>query len=343
MNEELLKQMVEQRYVNVQKHPTADLYIYNYSATCQYDQMWNEVTLAARGLIRDGQGNVVARPFPKFFNYEQVPNLPAENFIATEKMDGSLGILYQVDGIPYIATRGSFVSEQATKANEILRKKYAHALFSPTHTYLFEIIYPSNRIVVDYGDIEDLILLTIIETVTGKELPYEQVSYYGTVYGFPVVKKYDGLADFKALEQRPNSEGYVISYASGLRVKIKFDEYKRLHRLVTGVNAKTIWELLKNGDSYEELLDRVPDEFYQWVKTTVRELKEKYAAIEIRAVTDYSYIAHLSGDRKAFAAHAKQHEYPQLLFSMLDGKPYEAAIWKMLRPAAEKPFKMEIE
>lgn len=162
----------------------------------------------------------------------------------------------------------------------------------------------------------------------------------------PLVKVYDGLADFKTLEQRPNSEGYVISYASGLRVKIKFDEYKRLHRLVTGVNAKTIWELLKNGDSYTELLDRVPDEFYNWVKTTVRDLQAKYTEIELQAVRDFTDILRpdsATTGRKAFAASATKRTYPQLLFAMLDGKPYEAAIWKMLRPAAEKPFKMEIE
>lgn len=175
MNEELLKEMVAQKYVNVQKHPTADLYIYNYSATCQYDQMWNEVTLACRGLIRDGQGNVVARPFKKFFNYEQVPDLPAENFIATEKMDGSLGILYFVGDTPFIATRGSFVSEQAQKATEILRTKYGHVVFNPEHTYLFEIVYKQNRIVVDYGDLEDLILLAVIETATGKELTRQEI------------------------------------------------------------------------------------------------------------------------------------------------------------------------
>jgi RNA ligase len=351
MNEKLLQEMIEQRYVNVQKHPGADLFIYNYSQSTQFDGMWNEVTLMCRGLIRDGKGNIVARPFPKFFNLSQVPDLPAENFVATEKMDGSLGILYQVDGVPYVATRGSFTSEQAIKATQILRREYGYVTFNTEYTYLFEIIFPANRIVVDYGDMEDLVLLAIIETKTGKELSYEQVYEFATENTIPVVKRYDGLADLEAikkLEQRPNAEGLVLTWPDGTRAKSKFEEYVRLHRLVTGVNAKTIWELLKNGDSYEELLDRVPDEFYEWVKATVRELQEKYDETEKKAQEAFEQITSTTPygknvNRKYFAEHAKLRPHPQLLFAMLDGKDYSNAIWKMLRPVAEKPFKMEIE
>ena len=38
------------------------------------------------------------------------------------------------------------------------------------YTYLFEIIYPSNRIVVDYGSSRRLVLLAAVHTQTGIEL-----------------------------------------------------------------------------------------------------------------------------------------------------------------------------
>jgi RNA ligase len=31
--------------------PDADFFIYNYTAKAQYDKIWNEITLQARGLI----------------------------------------------------------------------------------------------------------------------------------------------------------------------------------------------------------------------------------------------------------------------------------------------------
>ena len=95
INEELLRQMLDERLVMVQKHPHADLFIYNYTNKAQYDRIWNEITLMCRGLILDAGLHIVARPFKKFFNLEELPadEIPDEPFEAYEKIDGSLGIL----------------------------------------------------------------------------------------------------------------------------------------------------------------------------------------------------------------------------------------------------------
>lgn len=67
LNKELLKQMIDEKLVVVQKHPIANLFIYNYSPTVQYDKLWNEITIQTRGLILDNDMNIVAKPFKKFF------------------------------------------------------------------------------------------------------------------------------------------------------------------------------------------------------------------------------------------------------------------------------------
>jgi hypothetical protein len=38
---DLLEQRVAEGYVSKQKHPTGDLYIYNYKPRAQYDQKWD--------------------------------------------------------------------------------------------------------------------------------------------------------------------------------------------------------------------------------------------------------------------------------------------------------------
>ncbi|MEM1009354.1 MAG: RNA ligase, partial [Myxococcota bacterium] len=196
MNTTVLQAMIAKQYIKVQKHPDKALYIYNYTPKAQYDRVWNEWTLACRGLIMEETGKVVARPFEKFFNLGEMESqvIPDEPFEVYEKMDGSLGILYWSEGMPYMASRGSFDSDQALKANEMLQRQYKAALgkLNPAHTYLFEIIYPENRIVVDYGTTEALVLLGIVETSTGKELPLEDI-------GFPLVQRYDGLKDLEQL------------------------------------------------------------------------------------------------------------------------------------------------
>ncbi|MEL7147858.1 MAG: T4 RnlA family RNA ligase, partial [Bacteroidota bacterium] len=260
-NTQLLSEMIEGKYVKVQQHPTADLFIYNYTALAQYERAWNECTLQCRGLILDGAGNIVARPFSKFFNLGEYEGqrIPAEPFNVYEKMDGSLGILYWMKDQPMIATRGSFVSDQSVEATRMLQQLYSDAipLLDRRFTYLFEIIYPENRIVVDYGQCRQLVLLAVVDHETGEEQPLSEI-------GFPLVKRYDGLRDIhqlKALETA-NKEGFVICYQSGYRLKVKFDEYQRIHRILTCVSSISIWEYLKEGKPLDEILERVPDEFY---------------------------------------------------------------------------------
>jgi RNA ligase len=62
------------------------------------------------------------------------------------------------------------------------------------------------------------------------------------------------------------SEGFVIRFESGFRVKLKFTEYVRLHKILTNFTSRDIWESLREKRKIEEILDNVPDEFYQWVK-----------------------------------------------------------------------------
>ena len=334
---ELFQKAENEGWIKSQKHPEFDLYIYNYTPNAQYERMWDEVTLAARGLIVDANFNIIARPFPKFFNWEELQpeQIPIMDFEVYEKMDGSLGILYWYEGKPFIATRGSFSSDQAGKANELLFGKYKDVLekLNPDCTYLFEIIYPENRIVLDYGEREELVLLAIIETKTGKEYPLKNI-------GFPVVTQYKGIRDLQKIRELndDNKEGFVIRFANNFRMKIKFQEYIRLHRILTQVSSVTIWEYLKEGLSFEELLDKVPDEFYTWVRRTCSGLIKQYKEIEQQSRKEFKILE----NRKETALYFLTTKYPQVLFAMLDQRDYSSIIWKMVRPEFEKPFTEKI-
>lgn len=342
-----LTKMIDEKYISVQKHPTLPLFIHNYTHKAQFDRVWNNETLQCRGLITDTDWNIVSRPFRKFFNLGELGedvNLEGD-FTVTEKMDGSLGVSYFDTSIGWaIATRGSFVSDQAYKANELLEKQYADFanMMNPVNTYLFEIIYPQNRIVVDYGTEEKLVLLAVIDTKSGEEFSYEELeAFRGYI---PLVKKFNGITDFSKIEQRPNSEGYVVHFpATGLRFKVKFEEYVRLHKIITGVNAKRVWEFLKDGQALDPLLERVPDEFYQWITNTKDRLVKEYETREDTAFQVFKD-AHLLETRKDQAVFIlKQKEaIPGVVFNMLDGKPYDQIIWKDIEPPFEAPFKVEI-
>lgn len=370
---EIFDALAEQGWLTVRKHRTADLYIWNYTPQTVYKRYWTPETMMARGLITDGVGVVRARPFPKFFNLEELEGLglsvPVEPFTVTEKVDGSLGILYFVDHVPYVATRGSFESEQAQHATALLHAKYLHNvdwyhLEREGITLLWEIVYPENRIVCDYGALDDLILLAAINNETGHE--YNIVSFTNMrshvhnavgaqgdpVAVFPVVQHYDGLTNVHTIRDMfsgtsgTDSEGFVVRFQSGLRVKLKFAEYVRLHRLYTSFTAKTVWELLRSGQ-YEELqsilLSRdMYEDFGNWIENTVSLLSGQYAAVEESALGVYETVKGLP-TRKEQAQTIAQYPHKAVVFKMLDEQPYADLIWKGLRPPAERPFKEQGE
>jgi T4 RnlA family RNA ligase len=342
---------LEGDYVIAQRHPTLPLLIYNYSRTTQYSGIWDDITLNCRGLVLDLEGNVIAKPFPKFFNYEEhaaegskLPPIPSESFEVYEKMDGSLGIIFHYEGEWLIATRGSFTSEQSIKGKEMLDKLPLDVL-DTNNTYLAEIIYPENRIVVDYGTDEKLVLLGAYNNETGEEVKIEAMS------GWEVVKMYKTWGeDWKTLKKEisKDNEGYVIRFSGGMRMKIKGDEYVRLHRILTNFSTKDIWELLKNGEDLGPFLERVPDEFDDWVKRTAMNLRYSFHSIDERAGKYHDSFRYgkyndkeVEPTKKEFAEYVKQFpkELSAVMFKMWDKQPYDHIIWSMIKPKYEKPFR----
>lgn len=289
--------LVEQGYLTCRPHPDpeVDLLIWNYTPKAMYDQYWTPETRMCRGLVTTSGGEIVARGFPKFFNLEEHINhnwpVPFnEPVTVTEKVDGSLILVFLYQGELQVASRGSFISEQARWAREILERKYQDFSFSVHYTYLFEVVYPSNRIVVDYGEMEDLVLLATIYTKTGDEHSiYEPL--WPTQWPFPITTCcYVGALQKWEPQEIENFEGYVVRFESGLRVKIKLAEYKRVHAIITRTSSKTIWKCLKEGISLAEVLDRVPSDFQAWVKQLSKELSQEYQRLYVQSKARYKEI-----------------------------------------------------
>jgi RNA ligase len=340
----ILNDYIQKGLVVKNDHPTLPLSIYNYSRTCQYENKWDNITKSCRGLILDKDGNVIAKSFDKFFNLEEhsTEEIPNEDFEVYEKLDGSLGILFWYQGKWILASKGSFVSEQALKGKQILNSKYNVEPIPKGYTTLLEIIYPENRIVCNYADDEVLVVLSMISNASGKELDYDSLLKINEETGLPVVKKYDGIEDYKTLKNliSKDREGYVVRFRNGFRVKIKGEEYVRLHRILTEFSNVDIWEYLKDNKNLDELLDRVPDEFDSWVRNTIKDIKTEYEKLD----NEYKWIFKVlmrspqSESKKGFAEHAKNYKHSGILFKMFEYKEYSHYIWKQIRPIYSKPF-----
>jgi RNA ligase len=241
------------------------LALYCYTEACTYEKKWDPITLLARGLILDiVEKKVVATPFPKFFNFGEVSDhLPNEPFEVFEKMDGSLIIIFFHNGKWRCATKGSFKSDQAQWAQQVLAYSDICSL-EPGTTYLAEAIYPENRIVVHYS-MAGLVLLGAY-TAWGTELDYKELQYFSEALNWNIVERHSHssldelLKIAKALP--PTREGFVIRFNSGLRIKIKGDEYCRIHRLISRLSPLAMWEAMKAGDNLELVRKELPEEFW---------------------------------------------------------------------------------
>lgn len=349
INWELLNEYIENGLITSNKHPDYDIWILNYSPKTQAKNFWDDYTLSCRGLIVDLDGNILARPFQKFKNIEEYDQSEIDmtlDYEIFDKVDGSLIILFFYKKIKkwLFASKGSFASEQASEAYKMMEihVKHSFPMFNKDYTYLFEIIFQKNRIVVDYGNLRDLILLAVINTKTGIEMDHNfLVKEYSGI--FTIIKKHNitikNLYELKELEEE-NKEGFVVRFSNGFRVKVKFTEYIRLHGILTNVSNLTVWEYLKNNYDFDALFEKVPDEFYNWLKSTIKILQNDFNEIERKSIKDFLKIYHINNlkERKEFATEALKTNYPSILFKIYDKKSYHDLIWGIIRPTYSKPF-----
>ncbi|MDO8553308.1 MAG: T4 RnlA family RNA ligase [Candidatus Micrarchaeota archaeon] len=332
----------------ISKNIKGDLAIYCYTPKCVYDRRWDNYTKMARGLIINIKtGEILAKPFPKFFNLNEteetkLENLPIEEPEITEKLDGSLGILYYYDGKYFITTKGTLYSEQGQWATEHFRKCFGNINLPEGLTLLFEIIYPENRIVIDYGGLNELFLIGAIEIKTGKDYNYTELEVLAKKYEFTLVpRKPLTIKQIREIIDKlpANEEGFVARYSNGLRLKVKGKEYLHIHRILSNLSLISIWETLRDDKFGPEFIGKIPEEFREWTEKTADILLKTKERIENEIKKLYKKRPN-SKERKEFALWVqKQHkEYQSTLFCIHDNdkKRVHDLIFKMIRPDANR-------
>lgn len=262
-------------FITIRKHPFAELYILNYTQLASKKAVWNEVTLNSRGLIINKKGEIISYPFRKFFELEQlnvnlIPKTRPSKIY--EKVDGALGIMYWFNDKPYISTRGSFNSYQAVRATEVLHKKYSKHFsnLNRNYTYLFEIIIPENRIVLDYGLIEDLFLIGVINNINQEEIDIVNINENP----FPLPKEISSTYSIKQLERKIDikSEGYVLIYENNFRIKLKSQSYKGLFKFYTHDLKKYAIDKVFSNLTDVTFEDKLNREDYLWLERLINEI-----------------------------------------------------------------------
>lgn len=367
-----LQNFVESGLIRKIQNPIhSELFLYNYTQEAQFSNTWDEEIQISRGLIFNVETNeVVALPIRKFFNYDQEPGKSeflkkiqnGESYTLEEKLDGSFIQMFHYKNSWIVTTRGSWNNEQILKFPEIFRKHTGFELntlemkksnlFNTDYNYIFEIIYPENRIVVDYKDEEKLVLLTAIDKYTNQEL--ENVGDLNTIFPRPFIfsNKYLTFSEIEDDIKRNdylNLEGYVIKFTSdNFRVKMKYAEYCKLHKSISNLSNVYVYEFWKE-DKLNVLINNMPDEVYPFINKWIliltdlyeelnKQLEEsKKSALGIVLNTSLSE----KEKRKEFAKWVFSHEHSPylnpLLFLWYDGREYKKELMKLVEPK-EKEF-----
>jgi RNA ligase len=262
-----------------------------------------------RGLIFGPDGNLMSRPFHKFFNVNEREETQmnqidlSQQHVIMEKMDGSMIRPLIVDGYLRLGTKMG-VTEVAMNAETWLaaqdpeKMNWLRTIVESGSTPLFEWISRKNQIVIDYA-IEDLVYLGSRRNVTGEyyfneSAPFTHVPRYGTVEG----NFDDYIARQRSAEGR---EGDIIRFADGHMLKIKNDWYVRIHKTVDKIRFdRHIVELIL----HEEIDDAIPM-LPQHEADRVREFAQRFGE-HLHAVVEgyerYWNIVVASGlDRKRYA------------------------------------------
>lgn len=361
---EFVERYLTTRLVQVQHHPTFPLDIYTYGRETVHDSHWDAVTMKCRGIVvnRDTE-EIVARPFEKFFNFgsTEVPGLTSEDVEAMdeqpviwEKVDGFLCTMYWWEGKAYIASKGSFTSPHAKWASHQLDTVVNTNAFPPGYTAVFEGICSSLRIVVDYGKNEELVLLALVNNETGMELNPKLLEMYAAIaeVSTPELERISWQEAYQNSydETLTNAEGYVLTWYKNdrppFRLKMKFADYLRLHRMVTGVSPKRVLEVLQNGwtSELDSLLNESTPWFNKFVARWKRTIEGEYKRLDdmattamgvYRGVLQTQYLSNgilpMRKDWAMLINRPETKEVAGIMFAMMDGKDKSQVIWKQVR------------
>ncbi len=336
-----LERLVKEHYITRRIDDSGCYVLHNYSEKATYARLWTPETRQCRGIISTLDGEIVARPFDKFFNVDESEETRLDALLArggdveiTDKLDGSMVAVWYHDGSWHTSTRGSFTSTQALAAAWWLAahpQRLENVSLLKTTTLLCEWCAPDNRVVLKY-DTPELIIIGARDLQTGMDYNHHGLQTIGHLTGLRVTSlQTDTLDAFAAARvSSVGCEGWVARWPDGFRVKIKTADYLRLHKLVSGFSAARVRDvLLAAGDSWETYLADLPEEF-RTEAGRMAAVMQSAAAERLTALqASYARLKPLASDNRKAYALAVLQESPldrPYLFSMLDGKSIDGKV-----------------
>lgn len=331
------------------------------------DPVSSAIRRECRGLIFNQEGELISRPYHKFFNVGEKEETQLnkvnlyEPHVVLEKLDGSMIRPIPTEDINVwnkafrLATKAG-ITDVAMNAEVFIADKPEYAEFIQLMIYnvgatpIFEWVSRKNRIVVDYPE-DNLILTAVRDTVSGEYVPHQTLVCWGRYFKIPVVKAVDGLAVqdinlfVKQVREWDDGEGIVLRFDTGHMVKVKADDYVLRHKSKDAINQeKNVLQTILD-DAVDDLVPLLTPEDAHRVQAfqnafwmAVDDLASEMADLYNAGITMYP-------DKKDFAVNFVQKMilpiHAPIMYAMKSGKGSREAIIDMIKKSLSTQTKID--
>lgn len=268
---------------------------FNFTKEAFYKQHWDKMNVKARGLyLNNTTGDVVARSYDKFFNFEENDKTSKEYLVkklrypvtAYIKENGYLGIVSVVNGELFITTKSNPDAEYAQNFKRLFyeqvkdTEKVKDYILKNNCSLIFEVIDTKNDPhIIRYSE-DCICLLDVVEnSIQFKRLPYSELLKTSQELGLNVKSLYkefnsfDELMNFiESVKDKPDFkvedyefhhiEGFVFSDVNNYQFKLKLYFYRKWKEL------RKIANMVLNTENYKINKEKYIDydkEFFDFV------------------------------------------------------------------------------
>jgi RNA ligase len=267
-----------------------------------------------RGLIFDKSGKLIRRAYHKFFNLGEREEVLEENVDLTykhmllEKLDGSMVTPLPLEtGIRWATKMG--ITEVSMQAEVFVAKnphfeQFSKTLIAEDLLPIFEWCSPKNHIVIKHPQ-DNLILTALRYQTNGHYFPYDSMKAVASYHGIPFVRELDFPEYTEQIYEAENTEGVVVTFHNGHRVKVKTDWYTQIHRAKDGLTQeKRVLELILD-EKLDDVLPFLPpddkakllqyvDNFNGGIKNLVTHLMRLRHSIKEMGIDRKAYALNMS-------------------------------------------------
>jgi RNA ligase len=319
------------------------------------DDLGGAIRRECRGLIFDRDGNLMSRPFHKFFNVNERAETQTHEIdmsqphVIMEKMDGSMIRPILIDGYLRLATKMGVTNVAmdaeawlAAQPDAEVKRDFLSNSVGKT-TPIFEWVSPFNQIVLAYEE-ADLVYLGDRDNTTGEywfdeNAPFTKVPRYGSIEGNII----DYINRQRGAEGR---EGDIIRFADGHMLKVKNDWYVRIHKTIDRITFdRNIVDLIIN-EEVDDVIPMLPTVQVERIRNFETRFWAAFKVKEDMLLADRNICSQLyEDDRKRIALEyiptLPNKADAQFVFRMLDGSSIRDLLLEHVRKSISTNTKWE--